>query len=160
MFLYFSNNSPSQYRKILLSIKFVTYSLVLGIIKINDLIKSSKHPYEHLNPFFIWTDSESIVLLTSISQISIDFIAPWNSSFFTSILPKFTILILSLALFFTFYNKYPSIFLFVSVFSLWEWSIQVIKQHFSFNICEWYLSKRDLMSITKNTFLKLFKIEF
>ena len=74
MVLYFSNNfSSSTYKDIFFSLKGLTYLLILGNIKANGLITSSKYAIKYLEVFFVSINFEITVLLTPTSQIFILF---------------------------------------------------------------------------------------
>ena len=54
MVLYFSNNfSSSTHKDIFFSLKGLTYLLILGNIKANGLITSSKYAIKYLEVFFV-----------------------------------------------------------------------------------------------------------
>ena len=54
-----------------LALKVLRYPLILGNIKTNGLIISSKYPIKYLELFFFSTNFEMTISLTSISQIFI-----------------------------------------------------------------------------------------
>ena len=54
-----------------LALKVLRYPLILGNIKTNGLIISSKYPIKYLELFFVSTNFEMTISLTSISQIFI-----------------------------------------------------------------------------------------
>ena len=54
-----------------LTLKVLRYPLILGNIKTNGVIISSKYPIKYLELFFVSTNFEMTISLTSISQIFI-----------------------------------------------------------------------------------------
>ena len=73
--------------------KTFSYMLVLGNIKTNVLIASSKYPVKYLKLFFAPVNVELTVLSTLTSQILIVFFAPKNSPFATFVLPNLNIIL-------------------------------------------------------------------
>ena len=80
--LLFLSLSPS------LTVKFSTYPLIVGNINTNGLITLSKYPTKYLESFFVLTNFEMTILLTSTSQIFIVFFCTIKFFFFFFCLTK------------------------------------------------------------------------
>ena len=88
MVLYFFNSLSSSLRKyinlLFFSLKVLTYPLILGNVKTNGLITSSKYPIKYLELAFVSVNFEATVLsaLTSESFLFLFFLHHKNVRYF------------------------------------------------------------------------------
>ena len=80
MVLYFANSFSPSIRKdinsLFFSLKGLAYSLILAIIKGNDLKTSCKYPIKYLQIFFVSIKFEITILSTLTLTILIGYFAP------------------------------------------------------------------------------------
>ena len=76
-----------------LTLKGLTYPLILSNIKTNGLTTLPKNPIKYLESFFVLIKLEITILSTLTSWLFIGLFVPQNSSFATFVLPNLNIIL-------------------------------------------------------------------